>query len=223
MIATKTIKSEETKANILGTALRLFRERGFEETTMRAIADEAGVSLGSAYYYFKSKDELVHHFYALLQTQALAACEGVLSVEKTLRARLVGVIRAQLAVTLPYQEIFASLFRIAADPRNELNPFHEKTATVRNSCIARFEQVLEGADKKVPADLRGELPYLFWLYHLGIVLFWIYDRSPGCVRTFRLLELSSELIVNLIKLADMPLLKSTRQSVLILLTSLKTL
>jgi AcrR family transcriptional regulator len=223
MIATKTIKSEQTKANILRTALRLFRERGYEETTMRVVADEAGVSLGNAYYYFKSKDELVHNFYEHLQTQALASCEGVLLVEKTLRGRLVGVIRAQLAVTLPYQGIFASLFRIAADPNNELNPFHEKTAAVRNSCIARFDQVLDGANEKVPADLRSELPYLFWLYHLGIVLFWIYDRSPGCVRTVRLLELSSELVVNLIKLATLPVLQPLRQSALSMLASLRGL
>ena len=40
------------------TALRLFRERGYEATTMRAIAKEAGVSVGNAYYYFGSKRDL---------------------------------------------------------------------------------------------------------------------------------------------------------------------
>lgn len=223
MIAGKAAKSENTKARILQTALRLFRERGFDETTMRAVAEEAGVALGNTYYYFKSKDELVHHFYAHLQSQGLAACEGVLLVESGLRARLVGVIRAQLAISLPYKETFASLFRIAADPRSELNPFHEKTTGLRESCIARFDQVITGADEKVHPDLKRELPYLLWLYHLGIVLFWIYDQSPGSARTFRLLELSSELVVNLIKFAGMPFLQPLRQSVLTIVTNLKTL
>src|SRR6266850_2650368 len=48
--------SEETRRQILETALALFRERGFEDTTMRDVAARAGLSLGSAYYYFKSKE-----------------------------------------------------------------------------------------------------------------------------------------------------------------------
>ncbi|MCZ9338186.1 TetR/AcrR family transcriptional regulator, partial [Streptomyces sp. TRM76130] len=45
-------KSEQTRALILETAMRLFQERGYDRTTMRAIAQEAGVSVGNAYYYF---------------------------------------------------------------------------------------------------------------------------------------------------------------------------
>ncbi|WP_236653709.1 TetR/AcrR family transcriptional regulator, partial [Streptacidiphilus melanogenes] len=51
----KTAKSERTRALILETAMRLFKERGYEKTTMRAIAAEAGVSVGSAYYYYEGK------------------------------------------------------------------------------------------------------------------------------------------------------------------------
>jgi len=52
---TKTPKGEQTRALILNTALDLLRERGYERTTMRAIANQAGVSLGNAYHYFGSK------------------------------------------------------------------------------------------------------------------------------------------------------------------------
>jgi AcrR family transcriptional regulator len=37
----------------------LFREQGFEQTTMRDVAARVGVSLGAAYYYFASKDAIV--------------------------------------------------------------------------------------------------------------------------------------------------------------------
>ena len=47
-------KSARTRSAIIDAALRLFRERGYEATTMRAIAAEAGVSVGNAYYYFDS-------------------------------------------------------------------------------------------------------------------------------------------------------------------------
>jgi AcrR family transcriptional regulator len=58
-----TKKAEATSARILDVALDLFRRQGFEQTTMRGIAAEAGVSLGSAYYYFESKEDLVMAFY----------------------------------------------------------------------------------------------------------------------------------------------------------------
>jgi len=56
-------KGERTRERILDVALDLFRERGYEATTMRMIAKAAGVSLGNSYYYFPSKDHLVQSFY----------------------------------------------------------------------------------------------------------------------------------------------------------------
>src|SRR6185369_8080403 len=56
-------RGEQTRQLILETALRLFRERGYAETTMRAIAKEAGVAVGNAYYYFDSKEHLIQGFY----------------------------------------------------------------------------------------------------------------------------------------------------------------
>lgn len=58
-----TEKAEATRTRILDAALDLFRSQGFDQTIMREIAAEAGVALGSAYYYFESKDALVMAFY----------------------------------------------------------------------------------------------------------------------------------------------------------------
>ena len=59
--AAPSSKSEQTRALILETAMRLFQERGYDKTTMRAIAKEAGVSVGNAYYYFEGKElSLIH-------------------------------------------------------------------------------------------------------------------------------------------------------------------
>lgn len=215
----KKSKSEATRSLILETALRLFRERGFEETTMRLIADEAGVALGNAYYYFRSKDEMIHSFYARLQVEQLLACEGILASEKSLRGRISGIIRAQLGIMTPYHRLFMSLFKIAADPTNSLNPFSEETKEVREASIAKFAAAIDGTNEKISDDLKAELPLLLWLYHLGLILFWIYDRSPGFTRTYKLLELSSELVCNLITMTSMPILTPFRKSALRLVAS----
>lgn len=217
----KKSKGESTRTLILETALRLFRERGFEATTMRLIAEEAGVALGNAYYYFKSKDELVHAFYARTQVEQFAACIGPLSTERSLKGRLVGTIRALLIVVAPYHKLFGSLFKIAADPESNLNPFSAETTTLREACIDQFRSVLTGADERIPDDLAAELPLLLWMYYMGLILFWIYDRSPGFARTHKLLDVSSDIITQLINLASMPLMVPMRQMILKAIASVR--
>jgi AcrR family transcriptional regulator len=63
MPRTSSPKSEATRARILQAALRVFRERGFHDATMREVAAAAGVAVGAAYYYFDSKNALVMAFY----------------------------------------------------------------------------------------------------------------------------------------------------------------
>ena len=74
---TKTPKGEQTKALILNSALQLLQERGYEQTTMRAIAKHAGVSLGNAYHYFNSKEHLIQAFYQRTHDEHLAATASV--------------------------------------------------------------------------------------------------------------------------------------------------
>jgi AcrR family transcriptional regulator len=219
-VAKKT-KGEQTRARILHSALRLFREHGYHETTMRLIADEAEVALGNTYYYFRSKEDLIHAFYVQLQMDQFAASEGVLLSERSFRARLSGVLRAQMAVMAPHQMLFAALFGIAADPRNPLNPFSGETRAIREACIQQFADIISGADETVPADTQTELPQLLWLYNLALVLFWIYDRSPGFVATYRLIELSSELIATLLTLTSTPLMAPFRRSILRMIESVR--
>ena len=72
--AVATNKGGQTKAAILQAALDMFQESGYEETTMRAIAERAGVSLGNAYYYFHSKEHLIQAFYHRTHEEHLEAC-----------------------------------------------------------------------------------------------------------------------------------------------------
>jgi AcrR family transcriptional regulator len=217
----KTAKGEQTRALILRTALDMFRERGYEETTMRAIAARAGVALGNAYYYFRSKEHLVQAFYARTHEEHLAACRPILESERDLKRRLRGVMRAKIATAEPYHRFSGILFKTAADPQSPLSPFSPESDPVRQQSTALFAEVLFGSDTRVPEDLRAELPNLLWLYHMGIILYWIHDTSPGRARTYRLIEHTVDLIVRVIGLASVPLLRPLRRRVLRLLADLR--
>ncbi len=53
-----TLRGEHTQAEIVQAAHRLFLAHGFHGTSMRQIASEAGIALGSIYNHFPSKEEL---------------------------------------------------------------------------------------------------------------------------------------------------------------------
>lgn len=203
-----TLKGEQTRARILGVALALFHERGYQDTTMRAVADAAGVSLGNAYYYFKSKDHLVHAFYARTHEEHLAACEDVLARETHVEARLLAVMRAKLDTIEPYHEFSGQLFRTAADPDSPLSPFSVESLPVRRESTRLFQRVLEGKGLRISNELRPELPNLLWLYHMGAILFWLHDRSPGRRRSYRLVESTVPFVLQLVSLGSLPLVRS---------------
>ena len=219
--AATTTKGEKTRALILETALRLFRERGYEETTMRVIASEAGVSLGNAYYYFRSKEHLIQAFYARTHQEHLEACTEVLATETKLKSRLLGVMRAKITSILPYHRFSGILFKTAADPASPLNPFSDASQPVRQQSSALFAEVVHGSDQKVHASLRDELPGLLWTYHMGIVLYWIYDKSPGCTRTLRLVDRTVEIVCRLVSIAYLPPVRPLVRTTLRLMQELR--
>src|SRR5579883_2408458 len=94
-------KSERTKELILTTAISMFQQKGYESTTMRAIAAQCGVALGNAYYYFASKEHLVLGMYERTFNDQLDACQPVLLSARAMRKRLAGVLHAQLRALAP--------------------------------------------------------------------------------------------------------------------------
>ena len=208
----RSTKGEQTRRVIAEAAMRLFRENGYEATTMRAIAAEAGVATGNAYYYFDSKEELIQEYYARNQADHAAACRAVLDGETRLGPRIRGVLRALIDVQAPYHGFAARLYKHAAEPASPLSPFSKESSPTRDAAITLYAEVVSGARIRVPASLRARLPELLWLYSMGIVLYWVHDTSPGCEKTYRLIDSTAPIAERLIRLARLPVLRSiTRQ------------
>ena len=218
---TRVSKGDQTKALILDTALEMFRERGYDQTTMRAIAKKASVSLGNAYYYFSSKEFLIQAFYQRLHEDHLAVAVPALENEETVKARLLTVMRLKMETMSPYHQFAGVLFKTAAHPRSPLNPFSDESDPAREASIQLFAKVIEGTKTRIPKDLAAELPYLLWVYSMGIVLFWIHDQSPKHRRTYRLINRTVELVDRLIHLASNPFMRPLRKQALKLVDELR--
>ena len=55
-------KSKETKERIFRAAKRILQKNGYEELSIKNICEEAGVSNGSFYHHFKTKDDLLSYY-----------------------------------------------------------------------------------------------------------------------------------------------------------------
>lgn len=215
--AAKTVKSAQTKERIYAAALSLFRTRGFHETTMRDIAREAELSPGAAYYYFRSKDEIALEFYLRIHADLDRQAAQCAAESKDFRLRLRGLIDYQLAAFEPHRKFLSVLYQNSVDPESPLSPFGSDTAAIRRDSIQSFGRILAGGNVPAAGRLAPHLAYLLWLFDLGILLFWIFDSSPGRGRTSRLLELSIEILWQLLKIQRLPFARRLLGSVLRLL------
>src|SRR5215813_12723516 len=145
----KIRKGERTRAQILEAALDLFRDRGYDETTMRAIAERAGVAVGNAYYYFRSKEHLIQGLHEPPPQEHPEASREILAREKGLRERLLGVMRAKLDTIMPYHKFSGILFKTAADPTSPLNPFSQDSEPVRRQSTELFAEAVNGSDTRL--------------------------------------------------------------------------
>lgn len=55
-------KSRETREKIFQAAKRILQKEGYEELSIKNICEEAGVSNGSFYHHFKTKDDLLSYY-----------------------------------------------------------------------------------------------------------------------------------------------------------------
>jgi len=203
---TKIKKSEETRTRILEAALAVFGERGFERATMREIATAAGVAVGAAYYYFESKDAIVMAFYERSQTEMRARIEASLDQSKTLEERLRTIISTKFECFGPNRKLLSAL-SAHSDPEHPLSPFSRETAAIREQDIGFFESAVANSKVKLPSNIKPYLPRLLWMYQMGLILFWVYDRSDGHKRTMLLYDKTLKMILVTLRLAGLPLLQ----------------
>jgi AcrR family transcriptional regulator len=217
----KSTKGEQTRELIMATALRLFREDGYEATTMRRVAQEAGVSVGNAYYYFASKEHLTQGFYGSIIVQHLEVARPLLQPERDLAVRLRIALRSYVELVSPYHRFATGFFQHAAAPTSPLSPFSPESATARQAEIDFFAEVIDGSSIRIPRQLRADLPELLWLHLLGTVLYWVHDASPGQARTLQLIDRSAPLVVKLIGLSRLPGTKGVLEDLLELLHTMR--
>jgi AcrR family transcriptional regulator len=92
-------RRRETLQRIADTGLRLFLQNGYEATTLDAIAEQAGISRRTFFYYFKSKEEII----LVWQSGLAEAIRRAVLQQSTGQAPLDAVEAALIKLTASYE------------------------------------------------------------------------------------------------------------------------
>src|SRR5688572_32022488 len=127
MFKTITAKGDDTRRRIYDAALTLFRDRGFDNTTMRDVAAVAGMSLGAAYHYFPSKDAIVLAYYDNVSREHASRVAAEVGGEGRLGRRLSIAFHSKLEILRNDRPLMGALLRFAGDPGHPLSFFGAST------------------------------------------------------------------------------------------------
>lgn len=205
---TKTPKGEETRRRVHEAAMALFREKGFDATTMRDVAASAGMSLGAAYHYFPSKEALVMAYYTSIQDEHARQVREAVEAHVATKDRLSAALHSKLRMVRDDRRMLGALLRFTGDPDHPLSFLGKGTRPIQLRSIATFAEPLRGAG--LPADFLPAAALLLWAMHMGLLLYLLYDESPEQARTHRLADGGIALFLAAIRLARLPLLKPLR-------------
>ena len=215
-IALPTEKGGLTRRSIFESALELFRDKGFEVTTMRDVAAKAGVALGAAYYYFPSKEAIIQSYYEVVQTEHTRRVRDALASRKMdLKQRIRLVMQSKLDILENDRKLLGVVFRYSGEPEHPLSCLGPATAKIRRESIEVFSLAI--GEDRLRRDLQQLLPIALWALQMGILILFIYDESPDQKRTRKLVDGAVDLTIRFLSLAKNPLLRPIRNKVLSLL------
>jgi AcrR family transcriptional regulator len=210
-----TTKGEQTRELIFKTALELFREQGFDASTMQEVAVRAGVAKGAAYYYFPSKDAIVQAYYEVVQAEQERICEEAYARSRDVKTRLNIAMQSKFDLAENDRQLLGIVFRYTGEPAHLLSCLGEGTREIRRRATRVFAEAL--SVERLPKDLEQLLPLALWSLQMGLLVLFLYDNSAGQKRTRRLAEGSIDFALKMLSLAKLPVLKPVRTKVLALL------
>jgi AcrR family transcriptional regulator len=171
--------------------MQLIAARGYEATTLRDIAKEAGVSVGLLYRYFPSKQAVVIALYDELSSEY--ARQAAKMPPGRWRDRFIFALNTSLHVLQPHHVALRALTPVlVGDPDEGI--FSASTAFSRLRVQQVFEQAVVAASDAPKPPLAAALGRLLYLVHLAVLLWWLLDKSSHQRATAALVSLTRQLL-----------------------------
>ena len=151
-LSKQQLKSKETKERIFQAAKTILQKNGYENLSIKNICEEAGVSNGSFYHHFKTKDDLLSYY---IEEQPSINPE-LLDIPQNKDAAKQTIVEVYLNYATYCQELGVDFVAGYYTPRNQaLNP---DIRTERPYPIVTVQQYLEKAVDAGAIQLKLSIP-----------------------------------------------------------------
>jgi AcrR family transcriptional regulator len=175
-----------TRERILVEAARLFRHQGYAATTLRQIADAAGIKAGSIYYHFGSKDEILgvvlDQGISVVDLEVKRRVEALAEGCASQRERVAAAIEGHLFGLLQHGDFTSANIRLYGQiPLAAKN----KHRIVRRAYADYWDKLLEQAmaSGEFRADVNLAVLRLFLIGALNWTVEW-YNPQRGTFKSF---------------------------------------
>ena len=156
-----TASTATRREELLRIAADLFATKGFRNTTVRDIADAAGILSGSLYHHFDSKESMVDELLQSFQSELFAAYDEILAGEQPARAKIEAAVRLSFAA-IDQHHAEVAIFQNEADQLGRLERFSYLADRNKQSREVWMTLLREGISSgALRADLDLELAYRF--------------------------------------------------------------
>jgi AcrR family transcriptional regulator len=194
-------KKEETKQKIITAAITLFRQQGFDVTTMEQIAAEADIAKGTLYNYFPVKEAILSEYIKRsFQQKNAERIQRVRALPDT-RARLTAVLAELITGVQAQKEIFERFFTYQLQHILSL----QKTERERSGIDELGKEIILLGQNS--GEIRKDIPYgiledLFDFVFIEVAK--QFFLAPETFNPSRVIELCVDLFLNGVKEVTKP-------------------
>jgi AcrR family transcriptional regulator len=161
MSDTETVTASTRRDELLRIAARLFAERGYRNTTVRDIADAAGILSGSLYHHFDSKESMIDEILRSFQDELFAGYDAILARKAPAREKLEAAVRLSFAAVETHHDEVA-IFQNEAARLGETERFDylaRRNKQSRKVWVTLLKEGIRSGDLR--DDLDIEIVYRF--------------------------------------------------------------
>jgi TetR/AcrR family transcriptional regulator, cholesterol catabolism regulator len=170
------IDEANRRPELIRAAARLFREKGFDGTTVRDIAQAVGMRSGSPFYHFASKQEILLAVMEEGLRQGLARMEAVLGHDLGPRERFAAMVKAHLGIILEDGNDFIPV--MLYDWRVLDEAHRKRIIATKDRYDAIWQQVIEQLSREGYLQAQPKFARLTILGAMNFMMTW-YKRGEG--------------------------------------------
>ena len=182
---------QATKRRILAAARKLFRSKGFDQTTTRDIASAARIASGTLFNYFSSKEAIASSFVAASLAMAYEDFQERRRRTNSLEEDLFLLIVTGLRRLEPYRRLVPRVLEGALS--SVATPGADQVHEIRADHLETVKKLFLSHGQAEPTFVTM---HLYWSLYAGVLAFWATDASKNQEDTLAVLDRSLKMLIN---------------------------